>query len=42
MSMILLMAGALCVLTSMILFILYLTMGKAAGRKLMRKLKDEY
>lgn len=42
MSMILLMTGALCVLASIILFILYLTMGKAAGRRLMRELKDEY
>lgn len=42
MGMILLAAGAGCIVLSIILFILYLTMGKAVGRKLMKKLKDEY
>lgn len=42
MGMILLIAGAVCIATSVVLFLLYLTMGKAVGRKLMKKLKDEY
>lgn len=42
MGMILLMAGAGCIAASLIVFLLYLTMGKAVGRKLMKKLKDEY
>lgn len=42
MGMILLAAGAVCIVISIVLFLLYLTMGKAVGRKLMKKLKDEY
>ena len=42
MGMILVIAGALCLMTSIVIFILYLNMGKAVGKKLMRKLKDEY
>lgn len=42
MGMILLAAGAGCIVLSIVLFLLYLTMGKAVGRKLMKKLKDEY
>lgn len=41
MGMILLAAGAVCIVISIVLFLLYLTMGKAVGRKLMKKLKDE-
>ena len=42
MSMILLIAGAVCIIASFVLFILYLTMGKAVGKRLMKKLKEEY
>lgn len=42
MGSILLAAGAGCIVVSVVLFLLYLTMGKAVGRKLMKKLKDEY
>lgn len=42
MSIFFIIVGAGCVITSIILFILYLTMGKAVGKKLMRRLKDEY
>lgn len=42
MGMILMAAGASCIGMSVLLFLLYLTMGKAVGRKLMKKLKDEY
>lgn len=42
MGMILLAAGVGCIVVSIVLFVLYLTMGKAVGRKLMKKLKDEY
>lgn len=42
MGMILLAAGAGCIIVSIVLFLLYLTMGKAVGRKLMKKLRDEY
>ncbi|MDE6983518.1 MAG: hypothetical protein K2O99_03145 [Lachnospiraceae bacterium] len=39
---ILLVAGAGCLIIAIVLFFLYLTMGKAVGRKLMKELKDEY
>lgn len=42
MSIMLLIAGAVCITASMILFILYLTMGKAVGKKLAKRLKEEY
>lgn len=42
MGMILLIAGVVCIFASIVVFLLYLTMGKAVGRKLMKKLKDEY
>lgn len=42
MGVLLIMMGAICVMMSIIIFILYLTMGKAVGKKLMRRLKDEY
>lgn len=42
MGIILMVAGAVCIIASIILFILYLTMGKAVGKKLMKQLKDEY
>lgn len=42
MGVVLLVMGAGCIAVSVIVFLFYLTMGKAVGRKLMKKLKDEY
>ena len=42
MGIILMVAGVVCIIASIIVFILYLTMGKAVGKKLMKQLKDEY
>lgn len=42
MGIILLVLGAVCIILSFVVFILYLIMGKAVGKKLMKNLKEEY
>ncbi len=42
MGTILLVTGILFVIASIVVFIIYLTMGKAAGKRLVKDLKEEY